>query len=173
MGVGSAALVAVVAVLVGSGRVDAFVAAGVSVGEGALAVVAAAVVEVAAGCPCDGAAEGAGVAAEEVDEGAGAPDGKAFFESTPLPCSSSMRLGRAVLPAKKSSPDKAGTDEGAGGKMSDWKASALRGQMKEIGWMRLLVNLYALAISLSSALRSLRGRKVIPRCGSVDLYSVR
>lgn len=72
--------------------------AGAGTGEGAL------VVRVGVGKAAGGGAEGAG------------PDDTA-------PVSRSTRFGGAVLPAKNSEAVRAGSSEGAGGKMSDWNES--------------------------------------------------
>lgn len=83
------------------------------------------------------------------------------------------RIGEAVLPEKNSSADKAGLDPGAGGKISLWKESDLRGTMNDIVSTALFVTLKARAISHSRAFTAREGKKHMPRCGSDDLYSVR
>lgn len=49
------------------------------------------------------------------------------------PVSRSTTFRGAVLPWKYSDAVSAGSSDGAGGNMSDWKVSALRGTMKDIG----------------------------------------
>lgn len=131
---------------VGSGSGSERVGSGAGVGSATLAGAGA----------CAGAGAGAELTLEEVGV-------RPCSALTPLPSCRLSRFGSADLPPKNSSLFIAGTAEGAGGKMSDWKESALLGQMKEIGWTILFVTLYARAISFSSALRSRRGRKVSPR----------
>ena len=93
-----------------------------------------------------------------------------LFRSTTLRIISSR-------PEKNSPAVRDGSVLGAGGKMSAWKESALRGTTKAMGSIQEdeadETTLYARAISHSETLSARRGRKHIPRCGSLDLYSLR
>ena len=52
------------------------------------------------------------------------------------PSSSETSLGAAVLPEKNSAAERAGSADGAGGKMSDWKESdcTMVSICAEMGW---------------------------------------
>ena len=94
----------------------------------------------------------------------------------PLLRSTTLRV-ISSWPEKNSPAVREGSVLGAGGKMSAWKESALRGTTKATGSTQEYeadeITLYARAISHSATLRARRGRKHIPRCGSMDLYSLR
>lgn len=69
---------------------------------------------------------GAGAAAVAVLVGAGATTGECVEDRAPVeiaPVSRSTRLGAAVLPEKYSDAVRAGSSDGARGKISDWKDS--------------------------------------------------
>ena len=95
---------------------------------------------------------------------------------TPLLRSTTLRV-ISSRPEKNSPAVREGSELGAGGKMSAWKESALRGTTKAMGSIQDdeadEITLYARAISHSETLSARRGRKHIPRCGSMDLYSLR
>jgi len=134
--------------------------------EGVIGVDAAGVGACAGVAVCFGS--GAGAEAEVVK----AADGcDCTAEVVPLERSTTLRL--MSLPAKKSVAVRAGSKEGAAGKISDWKESDLRGTMKAKGSTVVPDTLYARAISHSETFKDLRGKKHMPRWGSVDLYSAR
>ncbi len=124
-------------------------------------------------------------AGARIDAGVGAePEPEA--EKTE-PSSPSTSFGSGVLPEKNSAAVSAGSAEGAGGKMSDWKESegvsglveyesqrhghTFPGTMKAIASMEFAATLSARATSQSETERPRRGRKHIPRWGLDDLYS--
>lgn len=51
-------------------------------------------------------------------------EGRGLVDVVMVPFSRLTRFGGATLPSKNSRAERAGSDEGAGGKMSDWKESA-------------------------------------------------
>lgn len=126
---------------------------------------------------------GAGAEAVVVLVGAGAITGDCAEGRAPVeiaPVSRLTRLGAAVLPEKNSDAVRAGSSDGARGKISDWKDSdyeiiisllvcilmnsqTLRGTMKAIGSTVAPYILYARAISHSPTFKALRGRKHMPR----------
>jgi len=63
----------------------------------------------------------------------GEPTGVFIWEMDPVSRSTNFRA--AVLPEKNSVDEREGSSEGAGGKMSDWKESALRGTTNAMGSM--------------------------------------
>jgi len=127
-------------------------------------------------------------------EAAGGAEAEDCVPAKMAPFSRLTRLGATDFPAKNSPAERAGSSEGAGGNISDWKLSAygalvisvrhitndrkqkiitLRGTMKAIGSIPDATTLYARAISQSDTLNARRGRKHMPRCGSADLCSER
>lgn len=102
-------------------------------------------------------------AGENVD---GVTDKGVYLETEPESRLTTFRT-ISFLEEKNSSADRLGSRLGAGGKMSAWKESALRGTTNATGSIvpdnPEVVILYARAISHSETLRARRGRKHIPR----------